>query len=233
MYDRFVELYDFIFPLKPAQRSFVLRHVRGYHRFLDIGCSTGALAASLDTEFSDLTAIDYSPEMVEKAAARRKNVTYVQGDMRTLSSTVSGHFDGITCFGNTLVHLSSPEEVAQFFGAVRELLSDDGVFLFQILNYDRILRDRPEALPTIENDEVKFTRLYHYDLLPHIRFETELLDKKGEAVVTGEVKLLSIEPEMIRTLLKESGFSAVSFFGTYGDDPFTEDSFPLIVKASL
>jgi glycine/sarcosine N-methyltransferase len=237
VYDQFVELYDFIFPLKQIQREFVLRHCKTRDRLLDIGCSTGVLSASLASEFSETIAIDYSSEMVAKASEREEEVTYLQGDMRTLSSTFSstmtGAFDAITCFGNTLVHLDSVNEVGEFFKSVQKQLTNEGVFLFQILNYESILRDRPKALPTIDNESITFTRLYHYDSLPHIRFETKLYDKNKNETVTGEVPLLAIEPDNIRTLLLESGFSTVSFFGTFDDNLFTKESFPLIVKASM
>ncbi len=232
MYDQFVELYDYIFPLKQAQRDFIVRHCKNNNRFLDIGCSTGALAASLVSDFSEIIALDYSKEMIVKASEREENVTYLQGDMKTLSTTISVEFDIVTCFGNTLVHLNTDNEIVEFFKRIKNMLSSDGSFLFQILNYDRILQERPDALPTIENDKIRFTRLYHYDTLPHIRFDTELLDKVNNNVVTGEVPLLAIGSDSIQKLLIESGFTTVTLLGSFNDDPFTSGSYPLIVKAS-
>lgn len=233
MYDRFVELYDYIFPLKPAQPEFVLRHSQGRNRYLDVGCSTGALAASLSVEFSETVALDYSQEMVEKAKERETNVTYLQGDMRSLHDAVSGMFDVVTCFGNTLVHLSSEDEIAGFFKSVKELLSDKGVFLFQIVNYDRILREQPAGLPTIDNDHITFIRNYSYESLPHVRFATGLTDKENGATITGEVPLLAVESETVQKLLDKCGFQDVTLFGSFEDDAFGEDSFPLIVTAKV
>lgn len=231
MYDRFVELYDYIFPYKPAQRAFVLRHSTGRDSLLDIGCSTGALADVLSKEFTETIAIDYSAEMVQKAQERESAVSYAQGDMRALSETIERTFDVITCFGNTLVHLNSEEEIKKFFKDVKSLLGSEGVFLFQIVNYNRILRERPSGLPTIDNEHITFVRNYHYDALPHVRFETQLLDKASGEKITGEVPLLAIESHTIERLLKESGFADVQLFGSFTDDSFAEDSFPLVVKA--
>ncbi len=231
MYNQFVALYDHIFPLKEAQRRFVLRQRAQNNRFLDIGCSTGALAASLATEFSTLFALDYSQEMVDTASERTCDVTYLQGDMKALPAALPGGFDTITCFGNTLVHLSSETEIASFFKSVKALLAPDGSFLFQIINYDRILQQRPEALPVIDNEKVRFTRLYHYDALPHIRFDTTLLDKQSGREITGEVPLLAIRSESIRALLLESGFTGVSFWGSFDEADFCGESYGLVVKA--
>lgn len=231
MYDRFVELYDYIFPLKPVQREFVIRHSTRRSSLLDVGCSTGALAASLTTEFKNIIALDYSAEMVTKAQKRQVEVSYKQGDMRILTKDLTGTFDTITCFGNTVVHLSTEEEIGAFFVSVKKLLSDDGVFLFQIVNYDRILREKPLGLPTIDNEHITFVRKYSYNSLPHVRFATELSDKETGETITGEVPLLALESETVKRLLSEAGFQDVNFFGSFADDEFSEDSFPLVVKA--
>lgn len=231
MYNQFVQYYDSIFPLKKVQTDFVKRHSIAKNRYLDIGCGTGALAASLVSEFSEVVAMDYSSEMVEAASNRTNQVSYSQGDMRSFKETVSGNFDLISCFGNTLVHLSSAEEIGNFFKDVKSKLTDEGVFLFQIVNFDRVLEKRPKQLAQIDNGKICFTRMYHYDTLPHVRFETELLIKESGNVIKGEVPLFGVQSEMVKKLLLENGFEDVCFYGSFNDTAFDSDSAPLIVRA--
>ena len=55
-------------------------------------------------------------------------------------------FDGVLCFGNILPHL--PDEVAihRFFSSVYQSLHNDGVFIVEVLNYDRILAEKKQTL---------------------------------------------------------------------------------------
>lgn len=231
MYNQFVQYYDSIFPLHKVQTDFVKRHSIAKNRYLDIGCGTGALAASLVSEFSEVVAMDYSSEMVEVASKRTNQVSYSQGDMRSFKETVSGNFDLISCFGNTLVHLSSAEEIGNFFKDVKSKLSDGGGFLFQIVNFDRVLEKRPKQLAQIDNGKICFTRMYHCDTLPHVRFETELLIKESGNVIKGEVPLFGVKSEMVKKLLLENGFEVVCFYGSFNDAVFEGDSAALIVRA--
>ena len=231
MYQNIVSVYDHIFPYKPAQRKFVLAQSSARERVLDTGCSTGTLAIALAGCFDEVVALDYSQDMIDEAQSRESGASFIQGDMRTLSQSVTGTFDTIYSFGNTLVHLESLEEVEAFFQDVKSLLSSKGVFVFQIVNYERILRKRPKALPLIDNEYIRFERYYHYDTLPHIRFETVLTVKANGEKMTGEVPLLALTPVQVKELLGVAGFSESSFYGDFMGHEFTDDSFPLVVVA--
>ena len=48
-------------------------------------------------------------------------------------------FSCITCLGNTLPHLVGPGAIQETLASVARHLERDGVFVFQTINYDRIL----------------------------------------------------------------------------------------------
>jgi len=56
---------------------------------------------------------------------------------------------------------------------LQKSLSKKGYFIIQILNYDSILKNKPQTLKELNTDHIKLIRKYDY-LPESIRFETEL-----------------------------------------------------------
>jgi len=237
-YESIAEYYDDIFPLDETQVEFV----RGEfpppcenRNILDVGCGTGNLAIALAREGFRVTAVDLDPAMVQKATEKGRGVprlSFRQLDMRALSSVfLPGSFDGVLCFGNTLVHVEKQSDVLSFCRSAKGLLKKGGRLLLQILNYDSILAKRLPGLPTIENDRVKFERIYRYPEAPHILFRTGLTVKASGAVIENEVPLYPLKVGDMEILLKDAGFSEIRFFGSFRKGPLTPESLPLVVEA--
>ncbi|MCX6227258.1 MAG: hypothetical protein NTV01_21355, partial [Bacteroidia bacterium] len=114
------------------------------------------------------------------------------------------------------------------------ILKPDGLLLIQIINYDRILDQKLGGLPTIENANIKFERIYKYSENPsHVQFQTRLTLKATGEVIENEVPLLALRPARLRLILEESGFSDIEEFGSFKKDPLTLGSQPFIVKARV
>jgi SAM-dependent methyltransferase len=69
-------------------------------------------------------------------------------------------FSLVTCLGNTIPHLTSREDIAVFFSSAFACLEPGGSFIFQIVNYDRVLDFAVRNLPLIARDGISFDRLY-------------------------------------------------------------------------
>lgn len=122
-------------------------------RILDLGCGTGEHAALFASHGFEVVGIDASASMLEQARASlpAAGVTLVAGDMTRLASLVSGAFGAATCLGNTLPHIAELETLAR---GLREHLAPGGVFVLQVLNYDRIFaRGQRYLPPTFRGDE--------------------------------------------------------------------------------
>jgi SAM-dependent methyltransferase len=141
-------------------------------------------------------------------------------------------FDAVLCFGNTLVHLSGPPEVEGFCRAVKEVLKNKGKFLLQILNYDHVLDHGISTLPLIENDLVRFERLYrHDDKMNMIAFKTKLFVKKTQKEIEDEILLYPMRKSDLEAVLRQTGFTNISFYGDFDKRELREDSLPLVVEA--
>lgn len=236
MYQKIAEYYDFIFPYKPEQKKFILSSGTRRRTYCDIGCGTGLLAANLTQQFSEISAFDTSPEMIIRANEREApGIDFFTGSMLKIEEYFwENHFDVISCFGNTIVHLDSEEMIADMFKQVKKVLRNEGVFLGQIINYDHILDKKLCGLPTIDNENICFTRTYHLNSCEsQFDFETELLIKHSGEKISNSTPLLPLRKERLLTLLKEAGFDDVSLYSNFNRDDYNKEKLPLVFEARI
>ena len=118
-------------------------------RVLDLGCGSGHHARLLARQGFEVVAIDASEEVLERARAEAgsEGVEYLLCDMGAVEGRVRGHFGAAFCLGNTLPCLLSPESLSRMLVGLKRRLLPGAPFLFQILNYDRLLASGERALP--------------------------------------------------------------------------------------
>jgi 2-polyprenyl-3-methyl-5-hydroxy-6-metoxy-1,4-benzoquinol methylase len=238
-YESISKYYHQIFPLNKTQIDFI---GKSHHQaakqlsILDIGCAIGDLSLKLAESYQKVIGIDLDKGMIDRAITKGKsseNLDFQLQNMLELDTAFgSNSFDIIACFGNTLVHLNSDEEVLHFFKNAKAVLKKDGKLLFQIINYDRIIDQKIDHLPTIENEDIKFERNYKYhSSLGKVDFETILTIKDSGKKISNCIDLLAVRKSTIESLLKSAGFTNILFFGNFNRETFTENSVPLIVEA--
>ncbi|MFO8191940.1 MAG: class I SAM-dependent methyltransferase [Bacillota bacterium] len=201
---------------------------------LDIGCATGELAFKLAQEGAIVTGIDLNDDLLEQAKSKKNHPghQFQKGDMLALRNDFQPRqFNGVLCFGNTLVHLLSTGSIASMLEGVQTVLKPGGVFLLQILNYDYILDEKLTELPLIETENVTFIRRYVFEEnSPLIRFQTELHLKKEEKILRNETLLLALKSSELKHLLKNVSFENVEFFSSFKEEPFGGKHLPLVVS---
>lgn len=230
--------FEDIFPLREPKLKAVQKYVEPGGQVLDIGCSTGELVIALAKEGYLASGTDLNQEMIQKARKLAETAgvqaDFQVGDMRQLREMYQAPFDGISCFGNTIVHLQSVAEIRDLFRQVFELLRAGGTFVFQIINYDRVLHQDVQGLPTIRNEEkgLNFYRDYEYDREAHlVHFKTRLVSDGGETK-EHSIPLYPLQSQEIEKLLLEVGFGEIEFFGNMKMEAFDPaSSRPLVVVA--
>lgn len=234
------EYYNYIFPFNPTQVDFIKKSFPNLHQnsFLDIGCATGDLSMQLAPLSKGVNGIDLDRKMIRKAEKAKKleseNLQFFTLDMLHLEAHFGVYaFDGVLCFGNTLVHLESKKQILNFLSQCKAVLNNKGKLLLQIINYDRILDQNIDHLPTIDNDTISFVRRYTFNKKTNlIEFNTTLTIKKTNKTVENNISLSPIRKAELEELMVEVGFTEFNYFGNFKGDPFTENSIPLIVEAS-
>lgn len=227
-YDDMVKYYSEIFPVGD-KADFLHEHFLSSGPLLDVGCSNGNVAMALATLGYTLDAIDLSSAMIRSAVT---NNTYPERlrfqEMNMMSLTYPNNaFQGVFCIGNTLVHLQA-KDIDPFLKSIYERLKSDGKFILQILNYEKILKEKPEQLPLIETDHILFERHYQYRST-HIDFITRLMDKKEGLVFENSVPLYPLFTRDLIEHLSRAGFVCFEQYGSFAGTPYTDQSLTSIV----
>lgn len=235
MYTRIAEQYDLLFPLDAQVVSFLEQELASleipFDRYLDIGCASGSLLSAFSGKFHRLYGLDLDPALLSLAAKKlfptdTNKTELLEAGMTELDTLFpEEEFSVITCMGNTLPHLELPE-FGSFLERVSRHLEGGGVFIFQVINYDRILDQSLRGLPTLERGEVTFNRYYS---LPkangRIDFDTILTDPEAELEIENSVELTPVRKRQLEEYLYGVGFTRARFFGSFSGEQWTPESF--------
>ena len=226
--------YHHIFPFNPAHLKLVLDKNPNSEKaaLLDIGCGIGSLSAEIAKDFEEVKAIDLDKQMIQRAKTenQKDKLEFFEMDMMEINRHFKAKtFQSVICFGNTLVHLTQEDQILDFFRKVKEVIKENGKFLFQIINYDRIQDEEIDSLPTIENENIRFIRNYNFNASSGlIHFETNLLVKNMDIEIINSVPLFPLRKNMLDELLKEAGFTSIQYYGNFKKDNWSEKSVPLV-----
>lgn len=206
-------------------------------RLLDLGCGTGEHSRFLASKGFDVTGIDASPSMLEKATDSPvpPNLRFVAGDIADVASLTEGVFEGALCVGNTLPHLLDDAALARLAEGLRARLAPAAPLVLQILNYERILQKKLRSLPLnfrgedAGDGEVVFLRLMTPRPGGRLVFTPTTLryrpsgDPPVEVVNSRNVELRAWTRPEVEAALMSAGFSRTERHGTIADVPYVPD----------
>jgi len=237
-YQQIAPFYHHIFKINVNQVDFIkLKIPESDCNVLDIGCGIGTLSFELTNYYTNVLGIDMDAEMVRAALKKQKDksksIQFQQVSMLKLDTFIDKNsVGGIICFGNTLVHLNSLDEIANFLQQSKAVLKSNGKLLLQIVNYDKIIEKNMKQLPLIENDEIIFERYYHYRKSENkIDFNTRLTVKSTQEIIENRIELLPLLKKELALLLNKAGFDNCNYYGNFKSEPYTINSPALIIEA--
>jgi ubiquinone/menaquinone biosynthesis C-methylase UbiE len=140
-YDRWAEIYDGegnpLIALEEPLVAQLLGDVRGLS-IVDVGCGTGRHALALSARGADVTAVDFSEEMLARARTKpgADRVRFVAHDLARPLPFADASFDRATC-GLVLDHIG---ELERFFIDVRRVLRPRGFAVFSVMHPAMMLR---------------------------------------------------------------------------------------------
>jgi SAM-dependent methyltransferase len=214
-------------------------------QIVDLGSGTGDHARFLASKGFDVTGVDSSPAMLEKARAEpAENVRFVEGDLRELHA-LGARFGGAICVGNVLPHLTQDDDLQRLASAARGALLPGAPILFQFLNYDRIEIQKERALPLSflrdpEDPLATMIFLRPMELLPGNRaifMPTTLRQRPDrepplELVSSRRVEIRTWRKSELEAALRRNGFASIEVWGSYQKAPYVAaDSRDVIMVA--
>ncbi len=236
MYESIADYYDEIFPLNEVRTAFIGSLFRREKPvILDVGCATGELALALSKMGHRVTGVDLNEAMIARALDKPRGIKaaceFIVKDMTAIGTAFPpGTFDGVLCFGNTLVHLPDLPAITRFFKDSRRLLKPGGITALQIVNYDRILSQGIPHLPVLETPNLVFLREYHFDTdqKKRIRFHSTLTLKPGGQAIENNEYLYPLTFRELNDILAETGWTVLNFYGNDRQSAYSLDSTALI-----
>ena len=226
-YKKISNYYDKIFPLNKTTEEFLSKEFSESKKILDLACGDGKYTDVLAGEKRFVSGVDLDRGMLETAKEKygsNPNAEFLEGNMLELSKIFTkDEFDGIFCIGNSLVHLTSLDLIERFIKETHFILKNNGRFIVQIINYDRILDKNIDFLPAIKNEGVEFIRNYHRKENSRIiDFHTILKTPEGD--IESHQDLYSIRKDELINLFTLNGFIIENEYSSFGRDNWNEDS---------
>lgn len=110
---------------------------------LECACGSGDLLSLLSQSDDDVIGIDLDEQMIQ-VAKKKYSLNVHKQNMLNLDGL--NCYSTIVCVGDSVNYLSSIDDVRTFFSQVLNHLTQDGVFIFDIHNLDRLVEFQEEYI---------------------------------------------------------------------------------------
>lgn len=210
-----------------------LRHRWGFQRVVDMGCGTGLHTRVLGERGCTVLGLDPSREMRDRArefCASLPAVRIEDGDFFSPLLAEGTPFDLLVCLGNTLPHLEDAGTLEDLFRYWLSCLAPGGRIMVQLLNYDRIQRDRERIVAVRRAGALLTVRFYDFTE-PRLTFNILTIDESGERPKTElmSTTLLPLNAQELQAAALAAGAGSCQIFGTLSGTEYTEQSTDLVL----
>lgn len=215
---------------------------------LELGCGTGRLALHLARAGFEVTGLDISPTMLAlaqkklaRAGLRQQQVHLLQADLRDFA--LGQPFTLATLAINTFMHFCTIADQVRVLTNVRRHLEPGGWLVIDLPRADRsllldagehftvnqLLTDPDTGRPILKLAAATVDLSTQTQLLTLVYDETDQEDAVRRTVASFKVHyFFRYEIEL---LLDKAGFVVEALYGSYGFDPYEDDSERMVFVA--
>ena len=206
----------------------------GVRSALDCACGSGRHAIEFARWGLEVTGCDISAEMLKIARRNASKagaaVDFFKAGLTEISQKAGRErFDAVLCLGNSLPHLLTQRELDRSMRSIRRALAPGGVFVSQIRNYRKIIRDNLRFMPPTsvgqKGRETVFFRML--DIHGSHRVDFNIIRLTQDAGKwTYRVQTTPLRPVTKTNMsdaLKRAGFKKIRHYADYSFTPFGID----------
>lgn len=238
-YDSLAEDYDSMTDLEKAvskKRNKLARLLNGQKgNAADMGCGTGIDSIAVSGLGFDVTGFDPSIGMLKKAyknaAAADLDIDFHNYAIDKIPDKITVKFNLIFSLGNTFANIED-SKVVKSIEKIFELLEKEGTFVMQVLNYNKILKERERIVNITGKSGSTFVRFYDFE---EQKLQFNILKFPDDNKKKYEMISTEIYPhtaEYLETVLSRAGFSSIKKYGSLDGADYDEDeSKDLVIKA--
>lgn len=214
--------YEKLFPVREQTLNFLLSYINGKSLILDIGCGTGSYVREISRNGNQIIGIDINKEMILEAKRQCPTADFIVGDILELKSNLE-NFEIIYSIGNVLSYFSKAYLI-EAVSKIEKLLAAGGYWIFQIVNWDKILTKGVHSFPEIEIEEesIIFKRKYNSLDTGLFEFVLSVWDEKNP--IAKECHILTPHTSSEIISLHNKNFELFEHFGNFKKDGFSFES---------
>lgn len=241
-YDLLSDLYDLEYTHDYDVPFWLVLAKREAGPVVEWGAGTGRLAAPIAAAGYVVTAVELSPEMVERGKEKDRTVEWVVGDMRSVDLDRS--YGLAVCAFNSFLCLTSAEDALAFLHNAREHLAPGGMLGIEVSAFSPEELVDPPGGPELHHD---FTRdlpdggldrfsVSRYDAASQLLEMRLFYERYGtlgelESRRAHDLTIRIVGGSELGLMLQIAGFEIEAVYGGFEGEPFTAGSDHLIVLA--
>lgn len=194
---------------------------------LDLGCGTGRMTVELAKRGYDMTGIDYSPEMLDRARMRAESdgigdgILWLCQDMSEFE--LYGTVDAAVCCLDCINHLTDTKSLYKCFDLVHNYLVPEGLFIFDVnakYKFENIYSDETYAMD--EDDAFCIWQNYYNEKTKLCDFYITLFKQCDDGKYQRFEEFQRERMYTLRSLKKALKANSLEFLAAYSGFDFEE-----------
>jgi SAM-dependent methyltransferase len=139
-------------------------------KVLDCSCGTGDQAIWMARQGYRVSASDISEGMIDRAREKAKNenldISFFRSSWEELTDKTNDKYDLVVCPGNSLSHIISLEMLENSTRVIKEILTDEGQFFFDLRDWEKTFEDKslPDQEFQVKSQAGLFDVRYSYEI---------------------------------------------------------------------
>ncbi|MGB9695753.1 MAG: class I SAM-dependent methyltransferase [Ignavibacteria bacterium] len=192
----------------------------------DLGCGSGNDSIALAKNGLKVYAFDPSKEMIEVAKINTqgfKNIKFIRSYIHKIPKRFNKSFHLSVSLGNTLSNIS-PDLLEMSLQRVYNIMADNSLFIFQILNYSFLKKHNKKIININSSNNQYYIRYNEYPDDKRVIFNILRFEKNNPSSYNLiSTTLFHYDINILQKYLKQAGFRRIRFYSDFSFNKYLRD----------